>query len=133
MEIDVEKLADAEMRCVGKMDTEDMTALKVCLLSAGTLFGLSLKNKFLRRLAGLSCTVLAAGLAVPLATKYLDELKDEGEPLVDFKVERGEEPGAETLFEFKVEAGEGAGEAPKAADDAPKADDTAPAEGDAAE
>jgi len=126
MEIDVEKLADAEMRCVGKMDTEDMTALKVCLLSAGTLVGLSLKNKFLRRLTGLTCTVLAAGLAVPLASKYLDELREEGEPLVDFKVEKGEEPNAETLFEFKVEAGEGA-------DETPKAEETPKPDGDAAE
>ncbi len=123
MEIDVEKLADAEMRCVGKMDTEDMAALKVCLFSAGALLGLTVKNKFLRRLTGLTCTVLAAGLAVPLASKYLDELREEGEPLVGIKVEKGEEPDTETVFEFKVEAGEGADDAPKAAD-VPPAEET---------
>lgn len=80
MELNVEKLADAEMRTVGKMDVEDMTAMKLCLLSAGTLMGLSVKNKFLRRLTGLTCTVLAAGLAVPLAARYLEELKQEDAP-----------------------------------------------------
>lgn len=121
MEIDVEKLADAEMRCVGKMDTEDMAALKVCLFSAGTLLGLTVKNRFLRRLTGLTCTVLAAGLAAPLVSKYLDELRAEGEPLVGVKAEKGGEPDTETVFEFKAEAGQGAGEAPKAE---PKAEET---------
>lgn len=76
MEFNIEKLADAEMRTVGKMDAEDMAAMKLCLLSAGTLAGLSVKNKFLRRLTGLTCTVLAAGLAVPLAGRYLEELRN---------------------------------------------------------
>ncbi len=104
MEINVERLTDAGMRTVGKMDAEDMAALKVCLLSTGALMGLAVKNKFLRRLTGLTCSVLAAGLAVPLVCKYLDELKEEGEPLVDFKIETGEPPKAETVFEVKVEA-----------------------------
>lgn len=76
MELNVEKLVDAEMRTVGKMDAEDMAAMKICLLSAGALAGLSVKNKFLRRLTGLACTVLAAGLAVPLTSRYLEELRN---------------------------------------------------------
>ena len=86
MEFNIEKLADAEMRTVGKMDAEDMAAMKICLLSAGALAGLSVKNKFFRRLTGLACTVLAVGLAVPLASRYLEELRngeDDPTPLVD--------------------------------------------------
>lgn len=76
MEINMEKLADAAMRTVGKMDVEDVAAMKICLLSTGALAGLSVRNKFLRRLTGLTCGVLAVGLAVPLTARYLEELRD---------------------------------------------------------
>ena len=85
MEINMEKWVDAGMRTVGKMDAEDMLALKLCLLSTGTLMGLSVKNKILRRLTGVACTVLSAGLAAPLAVRYLEELRGETpvSPIVD--------------------------------------------------
>jgi len=105
MEINVEKMTDTAQHTVQNMDKEDLFALKLCLLSTGVLGGLALKGKFARRLAGTACAFLSAGLAVPLVTRYLDELKETGEPLVDLKVEKGEEPNAETLFEFKVETG----------------------------
>ena len=68
------------------MDLEDMAALKVCLLSTGALVGLSLKSRVARRLAGVACSFLAAGLAVPLVSQYLDEL-------------HGSEPTPESLHE----------------------------------
>lgn len=74
MTVDVEKLADAGKRYIKKMDLEDMAALKICLLSTGALAGLSLKSRVARRLAGVACTFLSAGLAVPLVSQYLDEL-----------------------------------------------------------
>ncbi len=77
----IETLTDAGMRQIKKMDFEDVAALKLCLLSTGALFGLSLKNPFARRLAGLGCSVLAAGLAIPLVSQFLDELSPEaGQP-----------------------------------------------------
>ena len=39
MSVDFERLTDAGMRCVHKMDREDMLALKLCLLSTGALAG----------------------------------------------------------------------------------------------
>lgn len=78
MTVNVEKLADAGKRYVKKMDLEDMAALKVCLLSTGALVGLSLKSRVARRLAGVACSFLAAGLAVPLVSQYLDELHGSG-------------------------------------------------------
>jgi len=117
MEIDVEKLTDAGARTVQKMDKDDLLALKLCLISTGVLGGLALRGKFARRLAGTACAFLSAGLAMPLVCKYMDELKQTGEPLVDLKVEKGEAPNAETLFEFKVEVGKDddapAGDAPE--------------------
>lgn len=99
MEFNIEKLADAEMRTVGKMDAEDMAAMKICLLSAGALAGLSVKNKFFRRLTGLACTVLAVGLAVPLASRYLEELRNgeddpvDADPFAATSPESGAAPG----------------------------------------
>jgi hypothetical protein len=92
------------------MDSEDMAALKVCLLSAGALVGLSFKHKLARRLATLACTALTAGLAVPLVSQYVEELKkDDGpQPLFGVKVETGDDSEKEPLFEFKVEVGEDA-------------------------
>lgn len=77
MDINIETLTDAGMRQVKKMDFEDVAALKLCLLATGTLVGLSMKHPFTRRLAGLGCSVLAAGLAVPLVSQFLDELSQE--------------------------------------------------------
>ena len=96
MEINVERLEN------GRFELSDDAAMKLCLLSAGALLGLSVKSKFARRVTGLGCTILAAGLAIPLAGKYLDRAEP-GEPIVGVKVETGEEENAETLFEFKVE------------------------------
>jgi len=76
MSVDIERLAEAGKRQIRKMDLDDIAAMKVCLLAAGTLTGLALKGSFARRLAGTACCILTAGLAVPLACQYLDELKD---------------------------------------------------------
>ena len=114
----MERLSDAGRDYIHNMDLDDMAALKLCLLSTGALFGLSVKNKFARRLTGLGCTILAAGLAVPLVSKFWSQLEP-GEPILGVKVEKGEEPEAETLFEFKVEK-ETEGDAP--ADDIPTGD-----------
>lgn len=88
--MDMEQVLDAGKRYIRKMDLEDMAALKICLLATGTLAGLSLKSRFARRLAGVSCSFLAAGLAVPLVSQFLDEL--ESTPVVP---EPLEEDGAE--------------------------------------
>ena len=96
MEINVERLEN------GRLELSDDTVAKLCLLSTGALLGLSVKGRFTRRLAGLGCTILAAGLAIPLASKYLAQAEP-GEPIIGVKVEKGEEEEAETLFEFKVE------------------------------
>lgn len=99
MEFDVTKLAAAEERRAQRMDGEDRAALSLCLLSAGALAGLSVKNPFARKLLGLGCTILTAGLAVPLAKEYLDQLGQDDEPIL---AETGEEPDPETLFEAGV-------------------------------
>ena len=96
MEINVERLEGS------RLDLDEQTAARLCLLSTGALLGLSIKNRFARRLAGLGCTILAAGLAIPLASRYLDRAEP-GEPILGVKVEKGEAEDAETLFEFKVE------------------------------
>lgn len=96
MEINVERLENS------RLELSDDTAAKLCLLSTGALLGLGVKGKFTRRLAGLGCTILAAGLAIPLASKYLSQAEP-GEPILGVKVEKGEEDETETLFEFKVE------------------------------
>ncbi len=74
MPVDIERLAEAGKRQLHKMDLEDAAALKLCLLSTGALVGLSMKGRFARRLMGLGCSFLAAGLAIPLVSQYLDEL-----------------------------------------------------------
>lgn len=122
-DVNVEKLSQAERRRAEKLDAEDRTAAKVCLFSAGALLGLSVKNRFVRRLTGLTCAVLAAGLGIPLVSRCLEELREEGEPLVDFKVEREGDPEDDPLFEFKVEP------EPAPGDEAPERQDPPPAEG----
>lgn len=74
MSVDIERLADAGMNCVRKMDREDILALKLCLLSTGALAGLSLRGRAARRIAGLGCALLSAGLALPLTTRFMDEV-----------------------------------------------------------
>ena len=96
MEINVERLEN------NPFDLSDDAAKKLCLLSAGALLGLSVKSKLARRVAGLGCTILAAGLAIPLASRCWGQAEP-GEPIVGLKVEKGEEDNTETLFEFKVE------------------------------
>lgn len=97
-----ETLSDAGTRYIRHMELDDMAALKICLLSTGTLLGLSCKGKFTRRLAGLTCSFLAAGLAIPLTSRFLDELKP-GDPILGVTVERGEGAEAETLFSATLE------------------------------
>lgn len=102
MEINVERLTDAGESYLRHMELDDMAALKICLLSTGALLGLGVKGKFARRLTGLTCAFLAAGLAVPLVSKFLDE-PEPGSPIAGVPAEKGEEDSTETLFEFKVE------------------------------
>ena len=62
MSVDIERLADAGMKCVHKMDREDMLALKLCLLSTGALAGLSFRGPPHRR-PGLHPALRRAGPA----------------------------------------------------------------------
>lgn len=87
-----EALADAARRSVRHMELDDMAALKVCLLSTGALLGLSCKGTLTRRLMGLTCSFLAAGLAIPLTNRFLDELKP-GDPVLGGAV--GQDDGPE--------------------------------------
>ena len=91
MEINVERLEN------NPFDLSDDAAKKLCLLSAGALLGLSVKSKFARRVAGLGCTILAAGLAIPLASRCWGQAEP-GEPIVGLKVEKGE--GGTLQIEF---------------------------------
>lgn len=68
-------LSSADGRHMEQMDSEDRTALRLCLFSAGALAGLSLRGNFTRRLAALGCSILTAGLAIPLAKEYIEELR----------------------------------------------------------
>ena len=87
MTLDVKKLAEAGKRSIRKMDSEDLAALKLCLLSTGALVGLSVTGKFARRVTGLAASVMAAGFAVPLASRVMEEMeaidRERTEPLVD--------------------------------------------------
>lgn len=74
MTLDVKKLAEAGKRSIRKMDSEDLAALKLCLLSTGALVGLSVTGKFARRVTGLAASAMAAGFAVPLATRVMEEM-----------------------------------------------------------
>ena len=80
MEIPVEKLSQAEEKLFRRMDGDDRTALKLCLLSVGALTGLSVRGTLARRALCLGCTILAAGLALPLAKEYMDQVEDEPAP-----------------------------------------------------
>ena len=83
-----EALADAVKRNVRHMELDDLAAMKVCLLSTGALLGLSCKGRLSRRLMGLTCSFLAAGLAIPLTNRFLDELKP-GAPVFEAPAEQG--------------------------------------------
>ena len=105
MEINVEKLIDTGMRYKNNMDAEDMAALKLCLLSTGALMGLSVRNPILRRVSQLACTVLAAGLAVPLVSQYLDQLREE-DPLIEVEIEVPPVTDREPAFDGPLESEE---------------------------
>lgn len=79
MSYHVEQMPDGRKHYEIEADLEDQTAMKVCLLSVGALAGMALKGTFLRRIAGVACTILAVGLAIPLTVQYLEEhnLKEE--------------------------------------------------------
>ena len=97
MEFDFGTLTDAGLRQLKKMELEEVAALKLCLLSTGALMGLSLKRPLVRRLAGLGCTLLAVGTALPLIYQYLTELERSPvpDPVVEADwVEAPEEPPA---------------------------------------
>ena len=76
----LEQLSEAEQRAINGLDREDFLAWKLCLLSTGALVGLSLKGSFVRRLAGLACACLSAGLAIPLAARYAEVRSQEEAP-----------------------------------------------------
>lgn len=52
------------------MDLEDMAALKVCLLAAGTLLGLGIGKKW-KKPAAFFGSVLFVGTFIPLMTQFL--------------------------------------------------------------
>jgi len=84
MAADTERLSQEEEARMRQMDTEDRTAMRLCLLSAGALAGLAIQGSVARRLAVLGCTFLTAGLAIPLVKEYLDTREQDGaagEPL----------------------------------------------------
>ncbi len=86
-----ESLTDAGQRTVQSMDKEDLLALKLCVLSTGVLGGLALKGTLARRLAATACTFLTAGLALPIAALYMDELGSTPvtvEPMADERLPR---------------------------------------------
>ncbi len=55
------------------MDLEDMAALKVCLLSAGVLFGIGMPLKW-KKPAALFGSFLFVGTYLPVMTKFLEYL-----------------------------------------------------------
>lgn len=75
MAVDLEHLINTSVKCVHKMDWEDLLAWKLCMLSTGALVGLSLRSRAARRITALGCTLLSAGLALPLTVRFLDELE----------------------------------------------------------
>lgn len=81
MYLNVDALSAADGRYTKKMDAEDRNAMRLCLFSVGALTGLSLRGSLTRRVAALGCTLLAAGLAIPLAKEYVDELKTAPTPV----------------------------------------------------
>ena len=68
------RLLKAGDRYLKKMDLEDMAALKFCLLSLGTLVGLSLSPRK-RKPAGLLAGLLFLGTYVPLMSDFVAEYR----------------------------------------------------------
>jgi len=94
---------DYEYEKTAPVTEQEETGLKAALLvSSGVLMGLGMRSKFLRRVAGLACVALTAGIAIPLAQEYIEKKRTEGDgTLVDIRVESGDDP--EPIFQFKVE------------------------------
>lgn len=99
MEMNVEKLFDAQKKFVNDLDADGQSATKLCLLSLGALAGLAAKGPFARRLLGLGCTVLAAGLAIPLVSQAIQD----AEPAQEEDVEVVVNPAAEAPVEKAAE------------------------------
>ena len=70
----LKKWCDAGRLYMKDMDLEDMAALKVCLLSAGVLFGIGLPLKW-KKPAALFGSFLFVGTYLPLMTKFLEYLE----------------------------------------------------------
>ncbi len=85
-------------------EREDAGMKAALLVSSGVLMGLGLRSKFIRRVAGLACAALTAGIAIPLAQEYIEKKRAEGDgTLLDIRVETGDDPDKEPIFQFKVE------------------------------
>ncbi len=97
---------DYEYQNAAPLTEQEDAGMKAALLvSSGVLMGLGLRSKFLRRVAGLACAALTAGIAIPLAQEYIEKKRTEGDgTLVDIRVETGDDPDKEPIFQFKVEA-----------------------------
>ena len=88
-----DNIIGAGNRYLKKMDLEDMAALKVCLLAAGTVAGLALAKTKAVKAVGVLAGLTAVGLAIPLMCDYLDELDPGEDPEVvqvqDYQEEDG--------------------------------------------
>lgn len=96
---------DYEYQKAESLTAQEETGIKAALLvSSGVLMGLGLRSKFLRRVAGMACVALTAGIAIPLAQEYIEKKRADGDgTLVDIRVEAGDDPDKEPIFQFKVE------------------------------
>ncbi len=90
---------DYEYHNAETLTSREEAGMKAALLvSTGVLMGLGLRNKFLRRVAGMACAALAAGIAIPLAQEYLEQKRDEGDgDQVDIWVEAEDAPKEECV------------------------------------
>lgn len=73
----VKKWLIAGEQYLKEMDLEDMAVLKICLLSMGTLVGLSISSKG-KKAAAVLAGLLCVGTYVPLMSKFV-ELFSRGE------------------------------------------------------
>ncbi len=67
----MEKLLHAGNRYLKEMDLEDMAALKLCLISLGTLMGIGVSQK-MKKPVGLMAGLLFLGTYVPLMSRFTD-------------------------------------------------------------